>query len=113
MIGRMWTRLATALVGPPPPRVPPGVRRAEESVESWPAFIPDQNPLESETGVGLRQRDVLSLMDADCYGYLIVSVRKETVGPRARIEMAEQLDPSWWPAIARVCETIAAEARKC
>jgi hypothetical protein len=111
---RFWNgllhRVAVYLVGEPPPRTPPGVR-TEATVERWPAFIPATNPLEQEPASGLRQRDVLSLMDPNCYGYLILTVRREAVGPRARIELAEQLEDSWWPVIARTCEEIAREAR--
>lgn len=111
----MWNellrRLAVAVCGAPPPRVPPGVRRKDGPVDRWPAFIPERNPLAEGNAAGLRQQDVLSLMDDDCYGYLILSVRKEAVGPRGRIELAQQLDPSWWPAIGSACATIAAEAK--
>jgi hypothetical protein len=101
-------RVAVYLVGEPP-RTPPGVRKATQ--DRWPAFIPNSNPLEEEPAAGLRQRDVLSLMDSDCYGYLILTVRKEAVGPRARIELSEQIEDSWWPAIANTCEEIAREAK--
>lgn len=107
----VWNRvihgLAVFCVGEPPPRTPPGVRTAKDAVNRWPAFVPPENPVDT----GLRQQDALSLVDEDCYGYLLLTVRKEAVGPRARIQLAEQLDPSWWPAIGRACEAIAAEAK--
>lgn len=110
-LARAFRALAVALVGHPPPRVPPGVRRAQDAEQRMPAFIPDTNPFVHDDAASLRQHDVLSLMDEDCYGYLILCVRKEAVGPRARITLAEQLDPSWWPAVARVCEQIVHETR--
>lgn len=112
MLSQLVLRFAQALMGTPPPRVPPGVRKAEATADRMPAFIPASNPLDDEPASGLRQQDALSLLDADCYGYLLITVHKESVGVRARIHIAEQIEPSWWPAIAVTCDEIADQARR-
>lgn len=106
-------RLAVLLVGPPPPRVPPGTRHGarDRRAQEWPAFIPKKNPLERPDHASQRAEDAMTIMDPDCYGYLLVSVHRAPVGLRADIRMATQMEPSWWPAIGETLERVAAEAK--
>lgn len=81
----------------------------EPAVRRMPAFIPHQNPLESEPGAGARQQAALRMMDPDCYGFLLITIHREVIGPRAAIEIAEHLDGSWLPAVATTLERVADE----
>lgn len=104
--------LTKVLVGTPPPRVPPGVRKADAAAARMPAFIPDVNPLDADGSSSMRAQDAMTMMDPDCFGYLLLTVHKEPEELVARIQLAEQIQDSWWPAIAVTCEEIAAEARR-
>jgi hypothetical protein len=108
-------RIAVLLVGQPPPRVPPGTRHAprDRRVEEWPAFIPKRNPLERQSAAAQRGEDAMTMMDPDCYGYLLLTVHRapEGAGARADIRMTTQMEDSWWPAVGNTLERIADEAK--
>jgi hypothetical protein len=74
-----------------------------------PALIPTVNPLESEPGSSRRQMAALRMMDDDCYGFLLITVHRESVGPLAHVELAEHLESSWLPAIIETLDRLAME----
>jgi hypothetical protein len=106
MLARMVAACARALVGSPPPR-PTG----EEVVESMPAFMPDRNPLDTDAGFAARQVAGCKLLDEDCYGFLLVSVHRPDSGVRGRIELECEIEPQWWPAMAKTLERVLDEVQ--
>lgn len=109
MLAGLFRRVGMWAYGNPPPRVPPGVRRADKLVDAFPAFIPDANPLEAAVNVGERNQAAMTIVDPDCYGYLLVTVHKQSVGLRADLRLQTAFEPSWWPAMrATLTRVIAA-----
>lgn len=109
----MWVellrRVGELVHGEAPPRVPPGVRRAEEAVTRFPAFIPDENPLEAALNADERTQAAMTIVDDDCYGYLLITVHKQPVGRRADLHLQSAFEPDWWPAMrATLCRVIKA-----
>lgn len=109
----MWAellrRVGALAYGKPPPRVPPGVRRADKAAGAFPAFVPDENPLEASANVAERNLAAMTIVDPDCYGYLLLTVHKQSVGPRADLRLQSAFEPSWWPAMrATLCRVIKA-----
>lgn len=85
---------------------------AVEDCDSQPAYIPAHNPLQDELGATQRNAAALGLMDDDCYGFLLLTVRREFHGPNALLRVEQHVDPSWWPAIAETLDRISIEARR-
>jgi hypothetical protein len=82
----------------------PGQRR--DSADHWPAFLPAENPLHSAEAVAQRQSAALAMMDDEVYGYLLLTINKEPVGPRAQIRFSVDVHPSWWPALGAMVEEL-------
>jgi hypothetical protein len=103
---RFLVALARALVGRPPPRDP------ETAVDDMPAFIPRENPLESEEGEEARRNAAMRMIDEDCYGYLLLTVHRDAgEGVRGHVELAMNVLPQWWPAINKTLRRIIAVQR--
>lgn len=75
------------------------------------AYIPPSSPLADEQGASARREAALSMMDPDCYGFLLIAVHRERVGVGAEIRLSQHVDRSWWPAICETLEAIVDEAR--
>lgn len=98
-----WRWLFTTYPDEPEPEDDP-------AVDSMPAFIPEENPLETEEGEEARRNAALRLVDEDCFGFLVLTVHRD-VGVRGHIELAAHLRPDWWPAINRTLRRIIAVQR--
>jgi hypothetical protein len=88
---QMLSRALDVLCGEQKPRPPQWQRRY------MPAPIPQRSPLSEDSARTEVQRIALSLLDDDCYGFLLLSVRKEEGATRVALD--EVLAPEWWPAI--------------
>jgi len=77
---------------------PPG-QRGDAVADYWPAFVPNENPMRKPEAIAQRQNAALAMMDDEVYGYLLLTINKEAVGPRAQIRFAIDVHPSWWPAL--------------
>lgn len=86
------------------PQLPPRRRPGFE--------IPDDNPLASGEGETSRQEAALSLMDPDCVGFLLLTVRRDFHGPGGEVRFAHHLQPSWWPSLCLTLERIQQEAMR-
>lgn len=90
--------VARLLVGLPPPQS----RERQEALaalERMPAFMPRENPLESEEGEESRRNAALRIVDGDTFGFLLLTVHRDPDGVRGHIELAANLRPEWWPAV--------------
>lgn len=100
-------RLARWLLGTPAP-VPPARQRADASLDAMPAFIPDSSPLDDPSAAELRACHALMLMDPDVYGYLMLTVHRQSGSLRAELRATEQIEPSWRPAVREALIRLAA-----
>lgn len=107
--------LARAIFGRPPPRQTKEARAAEESCDHMPAFIPAENPLESDDGEEARRNAAMRMVDEDCYGFLLLTVHRDAggagAGVRGHIELAVHLQREWWPAVTKTLRRIIANER--
>lgn len=105
LIERARRALRAFVDGPPPP----ARRSTDRADDHMPAVIPEANPLASEPGSSRRQAAALRMMDEDCYGFLLITVHREVIGPCAHIELAEHLQSSWLRAITETLDRVANE----
>lgn len=87
-----------------------------EPTSTWaramaPAFVPADNPTKTDEGMEATREAALRMLDDDCYGYLLLTIHKEAVGPGGEIRLADHLDSSWWPAVAVTLERVIAAVR--
>jgi hypothetical protein len=97
MIDRLIVALDVLLHGPPSPPDRRGNDRA---------YLPAESPLATEEGHAARTEAALRMMDEDCYGFLLFTLHRESVGVCAEIRMADYLHPTWWPAVAEALDRV-------
>lgn len=86
--------------------------RASPPRSVFSAYVPAENPLKSDVADQGRWEAAQRLMQEDTYGYLLLTVHKEAVGPVAEIRLAQDVDPSWWPAIEGTLDAVLAVTRE-
>ena len=92
MFDALLRRVGRLAHGQPPP---PCVHGADD----WPACVPEHNPLELPGNADARAAAAMSIVDDDCYGYMLVTFHKEAVTPRVEVRMQAQIDRGFWPAL--------------
>lgn len=91
---RVVQSIARALVGSPPPHASP----------------PRVDALDPSAGLDLngRQEAALRLMDADCVGYVLLTLHEDESLPATtgHVDLICAVKPEWWPPVAVTLERI-------
>lgn len=106
----LWARLRFAIevmfYGVPEPTPCPWEPRDPAPRDAEPGVFPDDSPLSSDAGSKAAREAALLILHEQTYGFLLLSVRRED--DELMIHMDQELDDSWWPAMAATLERLAA-----
>lgn len=69
------------------------------------------NPLSTDAGAAERQEAALRMMDADCHGFVLLTVHDQPDGI-AVMRVGSFVQEAWWPAVATTLERVVSVARE-